>query len=223
MMRIVRWLSADSHRRFVVSLLVAAGTFFLLPSRLTIALHLIAIWDAFAISVLLLGWLTIVATPQTDLSAHAKAQDFSRFIIFIFVVTAACAALFAVAFVIRSHHGEVRVGLTSFLILALGTVAISWLLLHTVFSFHYAHIFYGDNDDVSGAGHAAGLDFPDQPEPDYSDFGYFSFVIGMTCQVSDVQVTSQAMRRAVLLHGVLSFGYNTIILALLINTVSGLL
>jgi len=71
--------------------------------------------------------------------------------------------------------------------------------------------------------HAGGLIFPGDRPPNYLDFAYFSFVIGMTCQVSDVQITSRRMRRISLFHSVLSFGFNTLILALLINTVSGLL
>jgi len=150
-------------------------------------------------------------------------EDVSRFAIFIFVVMAACAALFAVGFLIRTNRAELRGHLTSHLLLALGTAASSWALVHTVFSLRYAHIFYGDSDEDAGDQQAYGLDFPGEKIPDYSDFAYFSFVIGMTCQVSDVQVTSGRMRRLTMLHGILSFGFNTVILAMLINTVSGLL
>lgn len=102
------------------------------------------------------------------------------------------------------------------------TVVFSWLLMHSVFALRYAHNYYGDSlQDHSR--HAGGLEFPGQHPPDYRDFVYFSFVIGMTCQVSDVQVASRMMRRAVLLHGILSFAFNTVILALTINTVSSLL
>ena len=82
---------------------------------------------------------------------------------------------------------------------------------------------YGDSDEPGGHQHAGGLIFPGDRRPNYFDFAYFSFVIGMTCQVSDVQITSRRMRRIALFHSVLSFGFNTIILALLINiAVSGL-
>ena len=99
----------------------------------------------------------------------------------------------------------------------------SWALLHTVYSLHYGHIYYGDSDPSEQFSAEKGLEFPGDEEPDYVDFAYFSFVIGMTCQVSDVQVTSKRMRRLTLLHGIISFAFNTVILALLINTVSGLL
>lgn len=99
----------------------------------------------------------------------------------------------------------------------------SWTLLHTLFGLRYAHTFYGDSQQSGVHEHAGGLIFPGNRPPDYFDFAYFSFVVGMTCQVSDVQITSRRMRHLTLAHSVLSFGFNTIILALLINTVSGLL
>jgi uncharacterized membrane protein len=92
-----------------------------------------------------------------------------------------------------------------------------------VYSLRYAHAFYGDGDDSGVQKHAGGLIFPGDRPPNYFDFAYFSFVIGMTCQVSDVQITSRHMRRITLVHSLLAFGFNTLILALLINTVSGLL
>jgi uncharacterized membrane protein len=181
----------------------------------------ITVWDSFAIISILLAWLAIVVTPQDHLRAHARAQDLSRLFIFAFVVAASCVALLAVGFIIRNHHAQVRSGLTFQVALALGTVGLSWILLHTVYSVHYAHVYYGDSDEDMAAD--KGLEFPGQQPPDYLDFAYFSFVIGMTCQVSDVQVTSKRMRRLTLVHGVISFGFNTFILALLINTISGLL
>ena len=103
------------------------------------------------------------------------------------------------------------------------TVIFSWTLVHTVYGLRYAHAFYGDNGEPGGHQHAGGLIFPGDRTPNYFDFAYFSFVIGMTCQVSDVQITSRRMRRIALVHSILSFGFNTMILALLINTVSSLL
>jgi uncharacterized membrane protein len=94
--------------------------------------------------------------------------------------------------------------------------------VHRVFSLRYAHTFYGDNDDPRTEEHAGGLIFPGHRAPDYMDFAYFSFVIGMTFQVSDVVIVSCKFRQLVLLHSALAFGFNTIILALAINTVLGL-
>ncbi len=106
--------------------------------------------------------------------------------------------------------------------LAFATVIGSWSLIHTLFALHYAHIYYGDSDDPRVARHAGGLIFPDERTPDYLDFAYFSFVVGMTCQVSDVQISGRKLRRWALVHGLLSFAFNTAILALSINVVSSL-
>ena len=103
------------------------------------------------------------------------------------------------------------------------TIVCSWLLMHVMFALHYAHRFYRDDPAKPEKDATGGLNFPGTDMPHYWDFVYFSFVIGMTSQVSDVQVTSHAMRRLVLLHGVLSFAFYTVVLAFSINIVAGLL
>jgi uncharacterized membrane protein len=176
----------------------------------------IAGWNVFAGVILALDWLTILITPQQTLRARAQEEDFGRSVIFVFVVVAACASLFAVAVLIKE-------GSPRYLTLGLATVVLSWSLIHTVFAVRYAHAFYGDTNQPGESGHARGLLFPvdgrEEYTPDYFDFAYFSFVIGMTCQVSDVQITSARMRRLAFVQSVLAFGFNTIILALLIGTV----
>jgi uncharacterized membrane protein len=97
------------------------------------------------------------------------------------------------------------------------------MLVHTVFGLRYGHAYYGDPDGPGPISHAGGLEFPGDQEPNYVDFAYFSFVIGMTFQVSDVVITSRDFRKLVLVHGMLSFGFNTVILALALNTVSTVL
>src|SRR4029077_13623771 len=91
----------------------------------------------------------------------------------------------------------------------------SWLLIQTVFAIHYAHRFYaGPHGEELPC---APLIFPGGRDPDYGDFAYYAFVVGMTSQVSDVQVASRAMRRLTMLHGVLAFMFNIAVLALSIN------
>jgi uncharacterized membrane protein len=107
----------------------------------------------------------------------------------------------------RPHAGE--------LALAIASVPLGWGMLHTIAAFHYAHLFY-TTEDVN-AGDAGGLDFPGTREPGAWDFLYFSFVIGMTAQVSDVTVHAAGMRRLVLAHSIVSFFYNTSLLALAVN------
>jgi len=138
-------------------------------------------------------------------------------------VVTSSAALFAVGFLVSVKRSQSGGHFIVHLLLTFLTVIFSWTLVHTVYGLRYAHAFYGDSDEPGVNRHAGGLVFPGDRPPDYFDFAYFSFVVGMTCQVSDVQITSRRMRRITLFHSVLSFGFNTMILALLINTVSGLL
>jgi len=138
-------------------------------------------------------------------------------------VVTSSAALFAVGFLVSVKKSQAGDHFIIHLLLTLLTVIFSWTLVHTVFGFRYAHAFYGDSGDPGVQKHAGGLIFPGDQPPDYLDFAYFSFVVGMTCQVSDVQITSRRMRRLTLAQSILSFGFNTIVLALVINiAVSGL-
>ena len=104
-------------------------------------------------------------------------------------------------------------------VLAMLSIALSWMFIHTIFAFHYAHEYYGEDDGKQ----KGGLLFPKADEqkkaapPEYGDFLYFSFVIGMTFQVSDVQITSRSLRRLVLVHGVVSFFYSVAVIALMVN------
>ncbi len=114
---------------------------------------------------------------------------------------------------LKSVHGMDR---SISVILSISTIFLSWLLIHTVFAIYYAHEFHSESP--SGAhGRGGGLEFPGDRTPDYLDFLYFSFVVGTTAQTSDVEVTSRAMRRVVMLHGILSFFFNTAVIALAVN------
>ena len=135
------------------------------------------------------------------------------------ITIAACISIVAIGLILQDRGNE-----NSLLFLHLGlaimTIVSSWLLVHTIFAQHYAHIYY-QADRTLAESKADGLDFPGEIEPDYWDFLYFSFVIGMTSQVSDVSVTSRQMRRLSLLHGILAFFFNTTIVAMAINIVAG--
>ena len=213
----------DARQRLVLGFAAGALVFLIVRGLLRPWSAAIAGWNAAAVVILALDWITILTTPQRKIRQLAQQQDLSRFLVFLFVVVSACAALFAVGFLIRAHKDQPGGHFAVHLLLTLSTVISSWALLQTVYSLRYAHAFYGDSGDPGVQKHAGGLIFPGDPQPNYFDFAYFSFVVGMTCQVSDVQITSRRMRRITLVHSVLSFGFNTLVLALLINTVSGLL
>ena len=175
-------------------------------------------WD---VAVVLFLALTLFAvgnvTPDT-LRKHAGEQDAKLWIILGIVVVAAAASLAALAFVLQKEEGVGAASLAERVIVACITLIVSWIFVHTMFAIRYAHYFYGDADhDPATKDERRGLAFPKTAHPDFWDFAYYSFVIGMTCQVSDVQVTSGAMRRITLAHGVLSFFFNTGVLALAVN------
>jgi uncharacterized membrane protein len=217
------WIAKqDARHRVAVSLLLAAAVWGGLRGHVQPSTQSIATWDVFALCVLVLAWLTIITTPPEKLRARAQMQDLSRTLIFVFVVMAACAGLFAVGFLFFANKGVVqRPHFLIHLLMSLIAVISSWMLVHTVFGLRYAHTYYGDPDGPAGPQpHAGGLEFPGDRKPDYLDFAYFSFVIGMTFQVSDVVITSRDFRKLVLLHSMLAFGFNTVILALAINTVA---
>ena len=161
------------------------------------------------------------ANPQ-NVRRSAKLQDSSRTVIFALVVGSACASLLALGFVLGTSKDLPKVKLAEHVIVALFTVICSWLLVHTMFALRYANTFYKCDASKPG-GNIGGMQFPDEETPDYLDFAYFAFVIGMTCQVSDVQISSRSIRRLALVHGFLSFVFNTAILALSVNIISGLL
>jgi uncharacterized membrane protein len=107
--------------------------------------------------------------------------------------------------------------------LSAAAILLSWMLVHTLFTLRYAHHYYADAHTKAEGQTVGGLLFPGDENPDFLDFAYFSFIIGMTCQVSDVQISSRAIRRLALVHGFITFGFNTAIVAMLVNIVAGLL
>jgi uncharacterized membrane protein len=166
-------------------------------------------------------WLLMLQATPESMRRHARQEDEGRLVILSLITGAACVSLFAIGFIL---HDKGMSGNILILHLALSIVTIvgSWMLVHTIFALHYARTYYQDHKTLSEC-IAEGLDFPGDIEPDYWDFLYFSFVIGMTSQVSDVDVTSRTMRRLSLIHGVLSFFFNTTILAMTINIIAGLI
>jgi len=214
--------NTDAHSRLILALLISGIVFLATIGRIHQPAEAILVWNVFAWSLILLVWARILLTEAKSSVLSAKLQDSARLAIFIFVLAGAVASLVSVAVLIGGAKGLGRQALAEHLFLAAATVISSWFLVHTVFTMHYAHGFYSDGDGDGDETTFGGLEFPNEKEPDFIDFAYFSFVIGMTCQVSDVQVTSQQMRRLALVHGLLSFLFNTVILALTINLASGL-
>jgi len=142
---------------------------------------------------------------------RAKLQDEGQIAVLTLTAIAALASLGAIVALLGMSEAGNRA--PSHLMLAVVTIFLSWTFTHSMFALHYAHEFYDENDGKGG-----GLIFPgDLREPDYWDFVYFSFVIGMTSQVSDVAITCRPIRHTVSAHGVISFFFNVTLLALTVN------
>jgi uncharacterized membrane protein len=174
------------------------------------------------ISFLAATWTLIVTAKPKTMRHNAQSQDEGRLVILGLITSAACASILAIVFILKESKGKDVSIVIPHIILAVVTIVGSWLLVHTIFAMHYAHEYYQDHKTQSDC-KAGGLDFPEDIEPDYWDFLYFSFVIGMTSQVSDVQITSRSLRRLCLLHSILSFFFNTAIVAMSINIIAGLI
>ena len=218
-----RIVEFEAHHRLVVALFIAAITWAAAYRFLSLPETLIVAWDAFAATSLILAWLGMFFTDAKTRVSEAHLQDSSRSAICCCVVVAALAGLLGAGVLLGSAKEMANGEAVRHVALAAGTVMSSWLLVHTMMALHYTHVFYCPCEDTTRRGHAMGVLFPAEKEPDFLDFAYFSFVIGMTCQVSDVQVTSQTIRRIVLLHALLSFVFNAVILGFSINLASTLL
>ncbi len=165
------------------------------------------------------AWLA-VAFDSPQIRDRAQAQDESAVVLFLFMVLAVFASVGAIVFLMRQAKSlppDARALQVALSVLAL---AASWLWIHVLFAFHYAHRYYQAGAGRKDGGKGRGLDFPQCDQPDYFDFLYHALVVGMTSQVSDVQVTSGRMRRLTTLHGVLAFAFNVVVLAMGINVIA---
>ncbi|WP_276348932.1 DUF1345 domain-containing protein [Daejeonella sp. JGW-45] len=215
----------DAHHKLYISAGMALIIFLLSYGKFSSSVHYMITWLAYALSSIILAWITILTSHPAEVKHEAHDQDSSRTLVFLFAVAAAFASLFAILILLQGSGDSSKPDLAYQIIIPFACVMSSWWLVHTIFTLRYAHFYYCDMDnDKKGENvKPEGLIFPGEKEPDYLDFTYFSFVIGMTFQVSDIQITSRRIRRLVWMHGVLSFAFNTIIVALTINIVSGLI
>lgn len=209
--------------RLYVSLILALVVLLTTRTRMAGFVSFLYTWIAFAASNLIFAWIIISNLHPKKVRSLASQEDFSTSIIFLFVISTAFFSLFTIVFLLQSIPGGLKHGLNIHIALAAVAVFCSWALIQTVFTLRYAHLYYAAWHTNANPETSPGLDFPNCREPDYFDFAYFSFVIGMTFQVSDVQITSKKIRRLALLHGLLSFIYNTVIVALSINIISGII
>lgn len=213
-------MRVDAQYRLYISLIVSAAVLVGIHGRFSTPGEILITWCSFAMVVIILDWITILKSHPREVRKIASLQDSSRTMIFLFVIFAAVISMVAVIFLLKSAKGHA----VGHIFLAITAVIISWWLVHTIFTMRYAHLYYDTDTDDGQTREEGGLQFPgDETNPDYMDFVYFSFVLGMTFQVSDVEISSRSIRRLAWLHGLISFAFNTAIVALSINVISGLI
>jgi len=211
--RIVRVVRA--RPRLFLSAALGIVVALLLPSEWRVATRLLVGWDIGLVVYLVFAFVAMGKADTARIRRRAAMLDEDRVV---FLVLTAAAALASLAAIVAELGVKETGREPAHLALAAITIALSWTFTHTIFALHYAHEYYIENRYQDG-----GLAFPGKEQPDYWDFVYFSLVIGMTSQVSDVAVTAKPIRRLVAAHGVLSFFFNVTLLALTVNIAASVL
>jgi len=193
--------------RTFISLGVGILVCLLVPGVQRPVTRLVLGWDALIAVYLMLVYAMMLCNDHQHIRRAAAMQDDGRFVILLVTALGAFASIAAIVAELGTHRG------TAELTIAIATIALSWAAVHTTFALHYAYDYYRQAEP-------GGLQFPSgdkEDHADYWDFVYFSFVIGMTAQVSDVGITDKTIRRTATAHGIVSFIYNTALLALTVN------
>jgi uncharacterized membrane protein len=184
--------------------------------RVGVVLPLLVGWNAGGLTLLGFSWTVIVGCDDAMTRKRAGAEDPGRTLVYVIVLLASSVSLIAALQLTRHIASLPPRDAATAEVLCLLTVALAWALTHTAFTLRYAHLYYREDD--AGVG---GVSFPGETVPSYFDFAYFAFTLGMCFQTSDVCITSSLIRRTALLHAVISFAYNTAIIAFVLNLVFG--
>lgn len=216
------WRVIRARPRLFIGLLCGVLAAPLLPHGISNTTRSIVAWDIGVVVYLVLS-MALFSTERLDrMAADAAAQEEGEWTIFWLTVAAITFSFAAIIGEFANISKDMPAAERNMhVILVAITLFVSWLMTHTTFAFRYAHEYYEVEDGAAGI--SGGLEFPGEKRPDYLDFLYFSLVLGMTFQVSDVQITARKFRRMAAAHGLLSFLFNTIILALTVNIAAGLL
>ncbi|RFB90266.1 hypothetical protein B5K11_19600 [Rhizobium leguminosarum bv. trifolii] len=208
---------AYKHASFIISVLAGLVVFLAVTSRDVSAGNVLFGWNVSAGVFVALSWRKMLRATVESIRKRSADLDFSDTVLLSLSIGAALASIAGIGIELHSIKEATPDVALARAGAAVLTILISWIFLHTLFTIHYAHYFYGGADE-------GGLKFPDGiEEPGYWDFLYFSFTIGVAAQTADIAVSSTSMRKLTLLHAVLSFLFNTTILALAINVGASLL
>jgi uncharacterized membrane protein len=218
--RVIRttWRQIRLRPRLTIAILVGIAAALALGGRLSGPTRTLVAWDAGTGLYLVLAGIMMARATVERMRHRARLEDEGAAAVLGLAVVAATASLAAIVLELVGVKNYPPRAQTLHLALAGATILCSWFFVHTAFALHYAHEFYVGR----GENGSAVLEFPGGGPPDYSDFLYFSFVIGTTSQTADVSICSRRMRRLALLHGVITFFFNTTLLAMTVNVAAGL-
>lgn len=212
----------DAKTRLGGSIMLAMIVFLSMPDWATFDLRILASWISGVLCFLTLVLLMILrATPQKT-RGRAQRQEAHHLSVFLLVVITACTSILAIGLMQSNNQNVPETILAIEVAMELVAVVCSWFLTHTMFALHYATCYYCP-DRETDTGYAGGLNFPGDDEPDYWDFLYFTFTLGMTAQTSDVTMPATQMRSIAIAHGAIAFFFYMVILASSVNVASGLL
>jgi uncharacterized membrane protein len=216
--RVVRTVKARPRLFFSMLLGLAVG--FVLPEQWREITRGLVGWNVACWTYLIAAVVMIFRSEHKDIHRRAALQDDGRNAVLILTALAGVCSFGAIFFQLVSVKGAEPSLKSLHIWLAVSTIIGSWLLVHLAFALHYAHEFYRGAKEEAGTW-VGGIAFPGEERPDYPDFLYFSYVIGVACATADVNITSRPLRRLALAHCILAFFYNNAVLAMTINIGAG--
>ena len=213
--------AARSRPHLLGAVAIGLLAYAVLPGHLALRPRLLIAWDVGCAAFLVGVAVMFSMERKTTIAQDAERQQEGEWTIFWLTVVGSIASFAAIVGEFSASKNMPSDTRAAHVTLVAATLLLSWLLTHALFALRYAHEYY--ESCPGSADVARGLEFPGKEDPDYWDFVYFALVLGMTFQVSDVQITSRKLRRLAAAHGMLGFLFNTVLLALSVNIGASLL
>jgi uncharacterized membrane protein len=216
-------ITLDSRHRIGLAAMFWMLIFLLLPDSMHLDSRILASWIAGVVFFLSIVFLMMSTADPQKTYYRAQRQEAQHWAIFLLVVCTALTSIFAIALMLADNKDVSPTATTIQVALSIVSILSSWFLTHTMFALHYTACYYREDHSNPELEYAGGIELPGEGQPDFLDFLYFSFTIGMTSQTSDVSITTSSMRRLALGHGIVSFFFYSVIIALSVGIVGGLL
>lgn len=211
------WRSFVLRPRLLLGLAAWIAALLLLPSSLPLAVREALAWCCGGLVYLAMAFRIMSGCTLDRIKSRAALQDDSAIVILVLILLAVVSSFLAIAGLLSQAKVASETGKVVYVLIAAATILTSWTVMQVVFTMHYAHAYYAPEDASDG------LQFPNDKQPDYWDFFYFAVSIGVASQTADVSITSKRMRRLVTLHAIVSFFFNTMVLALTINLAASMI